>query len=306
MTKKQLQEIENIINIASEDNLSAVMNRALTFALSTENHEFSYWIECELSGYLEGNQTFIDNRSVTPDYRKIVGIYMDSQGKSIHQYYRDLDFVNFYYLREGVGTLENLSTIDGTIEIQKADAFKDLSKQFSIPITKFRFEPLAVISVLQAIRQKLIKQLVQIKNQYKNEIGFLSRNDSLKFIQSYHPTVQKIAMPYFEDEYYRSAVLDTYIGLIQTIKDKSKVMDKDGSQLMDYVFSPNRPILKVSDDKDEQQGAMWLFKGAVMYIRNANAHKIIEWDDAQRAIEWLAVASGLFHIVQESQEVGYN
>ena len=303
MTKKQLQEIENIIEIASVDSLSTVMNRALTFALSTENDELSYWIECELGGYLEGNETFMDNRSVTPDYRKIIGTYMDSQGQSIHQYYRGLDFVNFYYLREGVSTLENFSINDGMIGIQKATVFKELSDKFSIPITEFRYEPVSIIAVLQAIRQKLIKQLVQIKNHHKKDVGFISRNDSLKFIQGLHPTVQKIATLYFDDEHYRSAILDTYIGLVQAVKDKSKVTDKDGSPLMDFVFSPNKPILKVSDDKDEQQGAMWLFKGAVMYVRNSNAHKLNQWNDTQKAIEWLAMASCLFHIVQESQAV---
>lgn len=61
--------------------------------------------------------------------------------------------------------------------------------------------------------------------------------------------------------------------------------------------------MKVSDDKDEQQGAMWLFKGAVMYVRNANAHKLTQWEDAQKALEWLSMASALFYIIQESEVV---
>lgn len=299
MTKKQLQEIENIIEIASVDSLSTVMNRALTFALSTENDELSYWIECELGGYLEGNQTFTDNPSKTPEYRKIVGIYIDNRGISLHQHYSDLGEVNYNYLREGITTLEDLSKNDGMIGI---DA-KRFGQKFSLPVVQFKFEPVSILSVLQAIRQKLIKQLVQIKNHHKKDVGFISRNDSLKFIQGLHPTVQKIASLYFEDEHYRSAILDTYIGLVQAVKDKSKVTEKDGSPLMDYVFSPNKPILKVSDDKDEQQGAMSLFKGAVMYVRNSNAHKLNQWNDTQKAIEWLAMASCLFHIVQESQAV---
>ena len=182
MTKKQLQEIENIVEIASVDSLSTAMNRALPFALSTENNELSCWIECELGGYLEGNETFMDDRSITPDYRKIIGTYMDSQGQSIHQYYRGLDFINFYVLREGVSTLENYSKNEGMIGIQKAVILKKLSDKLSIPITEFRFEPVSVLAVLQAIRQKLIKQLVEIKNQNKKDTGLISRNDRLKLI----------------------------------------------------------------------------------------------------------------------------
>lgn len=43
-------------------------------------------------------------------------------------------------------------------------------------------------------------------------------------------------MGYFENEHYRPAILDTYIGLIEAVKNKSNVKDKDGSPLMDFVF----------------------------------------------------------------------
>jgi uncharacterized protein (TIGR02391 family) len=305
MTKKQLQEIENIIDIASSGSLQVSMNRALTFALSTENEELSHWLECELSGYLEGNQTYIDNPKNVPTYRKVVGMFMDDNDRTLQQYYNDVEEYNFYYLREGISELETLSNETSMISIQKSQAFEHMSKQFSVPITRFVFSPITIHSILQAIRNKLIKEFIEIKKQYRTELGFLSKKDSSKFLQSLHPTIQLIATQYFEDEHYRSAILDTYIGLIQAVKDKSNIKDKDGSPLMDFVFSPNKPILKVSDDKDEQQGAMWLFKGAVMYVRNANAHKLTQWEDAQKALEWLSMASALFYTVQESQVVCY-
>lgn len=306
MTKKQLQEIENIIDIASSGSLLISMNKALTFTLLTDNEELSHWLECELGGYNVGNQAYIDNPQTVPDYRKVVGIYMDDNDKTLQQYYRDLDFINFYILREGISELESLTNSDELISILKAQAFEHMSKQFSVPITKFVFPSTAIHSVLQAIRNKLIKQFVEIKKKYKNEIGLLSKTDSMKYLQGLHPSIQKIAAQYFEDEHYRSAILDSYIGLIQAVKDKSNVFDKDGSPLMDFIFSPNKPILKVSDDKDEQQGAMWLFKGAVMYLRNANAHKLTPWEDSQKTLEWLSMASALFHTIQESELISYN
>jgi uncharacterized protein (TIGR02391 family) len=53
----------------------------------------------------------------------------------------------------------------------------------------------------------------------------------------------------------------------------------DGVALMSTVFSPNDPILAFNSlanqtDKDEQQGLMHLFMGAVLGIRNPRAHAL--------------------------------
>lgn len=62
---------------------------------------------------------------------------------------------------------------------------------------------------------------------------------------------------------------------------------------MQSAFSLQNPILKISDNKDEQLGYMWLFSGAVMAIRNSFAHTINEIEKNE-AIEWLYFASALF------------
>ena len=303
MTKKQAEEIGNIIEIASSGSLLISMNQALTFALLTENEALTHWLECELGGYLEGNEGYIDNPKIVPTYRKIIGMYMDDNNRTLQQYHKGIEVINFWFLREGISELEMLLNSDSLVTIENTKSITNIGKKFSVLITRFTFSPTTIHTTLQAIRNKLIKELIKIKKQYRGELGFYSNRDSSKFIQSLHPAIQKIAMGYFENEHYRPAILDTYIGLIEAVKNKSNVKDKDGSPLMDFVFSPSKPILKVSDDKDEQQGAMWLFKGAVMYVRNANAHKLTQWEDAQKALEWLSMASALFYIIQESEVV---
>jgi hypothetical protein len=72
---------------------------------------------------------------------------------------------------------------------------------------------------------------------------------------------------------------------------------------MQKVFSKNNPILKVSDNEDEQLGFMWLFSGSVMAIRNPKAHSLIEQNNPERTLEWLAFASVLFKILDESEKV---
>lgn len=75
----------------------------------------------------------------------------------------------------------------------------------------------------------------------------------------------------------------------------SGVDDKDGSQLMEYVFNPKTPLLKFNSladqsDADEQRGFMMLFSGAVAGLRNPRAHKIIK-DDPEKALEFIAFIS---------------
>jgi len=70
---------------------------------------------------------------------------------------------------------------------------------------------------------------------------------------------------------------------------------------MQNVFSPNNPVLMVSDDPDEIMGYMWMFSGAVMGIRNAKAHKLIPQREPQAALEWLAFASALFRALDKAK-----
>ena len=75
----------------------------------------------------------------------------------------------------------------------------------------------------------------------------------------------------------------------------SGVDDKDGTALMEFVFSPKNPVLKVNgladqSDLDEQRGMMMLFSGAVAGLRNPRAHKLIE-DDPEKTLEFIAFIS---------------
>lgn len=85
---------------------------------------------------------------------------------------------------------------------------------------------------------------------------------------------------------------------------RSGVEDKDGSALMESVFSPKNPILKFNNladtsDIDEQKGFMMMFAGAVAGLRNPRAHKIIK-DDPEMALEFIALISLLAKLVDKS------
>jgi uncharacterized protein (TIGR02391 family) len=117
-----------------------------------------------------------------------------------------------------------------------------------------------------------------------------------------HPKVQEVAGKLFQDGHYRQAILDVYIALVNTVKEKSGC-NTDNVPLMQKVFSRDNPILRVSEDSDEQLGFMWLFSGAVMAVRNPKAHSLVAQDDPVRTMKWLAFASVLFEILDESKKV---
>ena len=102
----------------------------------------------------------------------------------------------------------------------------------------------------------------------------------------------------FADGYYARAVEEAFKCLNNAVKDKSGTTDRDGNSLMRAVFSPNAPILKLNplqspSQRDEQQGYMDLFAGAMTGIRNPRAHEHSLADAGEVALELLVLANHL-------------
>lgn len=110
-----------------------------------------------------------------------------------------------------------------------------------------------------------------------------------------HPRIHAACSDLYGDGHYSNAVLNGSIALVNCVKERSGRFDKDGSALMQEVFSPNNPFLAFNDladqtDKDEQQGLMFLFAGAVLALRNPRAHKLLE-DNPEEAAEYIGLLS---------------
>ena len=67
--------------------------------------------------------------------------------------------------------------------------------------------------------------------------------------------------------------------------------------------SAKTPIIKISDDVDEQLGFMWMFSGAVMGIRNPKAHTLIPQTNPQKTLEWLSFASVLLRALDDAEVI---
>jgi uncharacterized protein (TIGR02391 family) len=121
-------------------------------------------------------------------------------------------------------------------------------------------------------------------------------------LEGLHPRVQEVSGALYRDGHYRQAILDAYIALAEEVRKVSGLGGIDNTPLMQKAFSPNKPLLQVGDNADEQQGFTWLYSGAVMAIRNPKAHRLVEQKDPQRALEWLAFASVLFRVLDDARK----
>jgi len=106
----------------------------------------------------------------------------------------------------------------------------------------------------------------------------------------------------------RYLYISTFKKINNLVKEKSCRKDLDGKSLMQHVFSVNNPILKFNElstqtDRDEQEGFMYLFSGAMLGIRNPKGHENIVQNDMYKALEYLMLASLLCKRLEETKAV---
>lgn len=153
--------------------------------------------------------------------------------------------------------------------------------------------------------------LEAIKKGFLEELGDAGLTSAGKTLKAYeglelHPEIERAVGNLYRDGHYANAVEDATKALNALVRMRSGVEDKDGSALMETVFSPKSPILKFNtladtSDIDEQKGFMMMFAGAVAGLRNPRAHKIIK-DDPEMALEFIAYISLLAKLVDKSSK----
>ena len=100
-----------------------------------------------------------------------------------------------------------------------------------------------------------------------------------------------------------------YTEINQAVKRIVKEVDGrelDGVSLMNTAFSPNRPLIKLTQletatDRNIQQGYMQIMAGAMTGIRNPKAHDNLN-PDSKKALHLLCLASLLMHKIDERIE----
>lgn len=124
-----------------------------------------------------------------------------------------------------------------------------------------------------------------------------------------HPRIKSISKPRFDAKFYADSVESAFKEVNDVIKKLVLSIDgreMDGASLMTSAFSPNNPIIRLSDlsndsERNIQQGYMQIFAGAMTGIRNPKAHANLH-PDRPRTIHLLILASLLMSKVDERIE----
>jgi hypothetical protein len=119
---------------------------------------------------------------------------------------------------------------------------------------------------------------------------------------AYHRTVVKIATPQMQSGHWRNAILDCFIALDEAIRSKCKLPDDVyGDALAAIAFKSKGGHLRLYENVSQQDGLMYLFKGAVT-IRNGFAHKSkLKPKSEEEACELLAFISMLFRLLDRAK-----
>jgi len=117
----------------------------------------------------------------------------------------------------------------------------------------------------------------------------------------FHPKVVEASRELFKDGHYRDAIYRAFVEVVNFVKRKAK-SQLDGKKLMSTVFSPDNPIIRLNPletqtDKDEQEGFMYLFMGAVQGIRNPKAHENIIQNNPYVALQLIGFANLLIQTI---------
>lgn len=120
--------------------------------------------------------------------------------------------------------------------------------------------------------------------------------------------IKEVSQQRFEDGHYADAVEAAFKEVIKRVKEyiKDKTGESlDGDKAMNRAFGFENQVppikfnkVQTQEEKDEQKGLMFLFKG-IVGIRNRKAHENVILDDPYRAIEYLALASLLMRLFDE-------
>jgi len=286
------KDFNEILGMAKEEKLSKIMPELIHFATEIENDELKQWLLLEYNGYYGGNKAANESTEV-PEYRQVHGQFFDYYERPLIIENPDLSFINFLKLRNTISELENFKD-NKFYQINDPQLNSIIKKHLQVTVHYFSFHGSSIIPILDSIRSQLLSLLLNLK------VPTNCLNESSENV-SFHPFIKKVAGELFEDGHYRNAILDTFIELVDVVKTKTGRYDLDGTPLMQTVFSPKNPILKISENVDEQQGYMWMFCGAVMAIRNSHAHKVIKPETRQETIEWLGFASALLKILDKAE-----
>lgn len=121
-----------------------------------------------------------------------------------------------------------------------------------------------------------------------------------------HPRILEASGKLYVDGHYALAIFEAFKVVNNMVKEKSGLSNLDGKDLMAQAFSLKSPKLRWSSlttasERNEQEGFMFLFMGAVVGVRNPKAHDVTILKDQTKTLEYLSFASLLAKRVDEAK-----
>ncbi|KYN82632.1 hypothetical protein ATY37_20595 [Vibrio cidicii] len=159
---------------------------------------------------------------------------------------------------------------------------------------------------IQALERVQGFVIPEIKHQLESESIDSASNPTDWYWSLIHPRIKALAKPRFDAGFRGDAVEAVF----KEVNDAVKLIfvaetgrESDGAGLMNTAFSPQNPVIKLSDletetDRNIQQGYMQIMAGAMIGIRNPKAHSNLN-PDANKALHLISLASLLMCKVDE-------
>ncbi len=124
------------------------------------------------------------------------------------------------------------------------------------------------------------------------------------WIASLHPGIRQAAERYLKSGHVEVAIFEAFKAVNKRVREMT-ALDADGSDLMGKAFKDDNPVIRVADlstktGRDIQAGFRFMFMGAVLGIRNRDAHELFVPLDDQEALEKLGFASMLMRRLDEA------
>ena len=149
------------------------------------------------------------------------------------------------------------------------------------------------------------KSFLEVLVEEITEYG-LEEGDNSIDVGCMHPVVEDVSKKAMKAGLYADAVERAFKAINSRVKKmvKGRVPPKThGVQLMQKVFSPEAPLIRLADsadpsEQDVQRGYMYMFAGGMSAIRNPKAHDNIEIDKND-ALRKLYFASMLMYKLDE-------
>jgi uncharacterized protein (TIGR02391 family) len=124
-------------------------------------------------------------------------------------------------------------------------------------------------------------------------------------LSNFHPKIQEAARPSFSVGNRAASVFEAFKAIELRVRGLS-TSTRSGVALMGDAFDKDPPELALSDlstqaEVDEQKGFAFIFKGAMLGVRDPKAHALFEHLEERRALDYLAFASLLMRRLDDAE-----